>query len=350
MGYYTEADGLKFLLEKLWAEKKEQFPKDGYDFVEGFREIEKFLDDNYHDEVDIGAAVHGSGLVTKHGKSHVEMVIKYIYELLQCSSKELSGYEVFIILLATNFHDIGNITGREEHEQKIYEIMEEIGSKIHLDNPAKRMVVSIATAHSGFIGKHNKNRDTLSSLKEHEPLNGLYIRPVLLAALLRFADELADDHTRASKMREENIPDKNLIYHKYSKSLSPITFGGKTISFSYEIEHSDVTNKINKGSTELYLYDEIIHRLKKCLCELEYCRKYADGTINISTFNVRITIVPDGKFNPISERTFSLRLSGYPNIEYMKIENLLSPNDRHNFVSSGECLKQDIEKLITKRC
>jgi HD superfamily phosphodiesterase len=349
MQFYDESDGLKYMLEKRWIEKNGEFPKIGYNFVEKFRQIESFLNLNYHSEVVASAAAHGDGLLTDHGEDHINMVIDYIHKLLQCSNGELNGYEIFIILLAANFHDVGNIKGRDKHEQKIYDIMEEIGDNISLDIPAKRIVANIAIAHGGFRENDSESRDTLSDLNEVDFLNGKPIRSAMLAALLRFADELSDDNTRATKLKHDDIPKLNLIYHKYSKSLSPITFNGKTISFSFELSDCDVTDKIIKGDKEIYLYDEIINRLKKCLCELEYCRKYAEGIINISTLNIKITVTPKGKIKAIDGHTFSLRLAGYPNIGAMKIENYLSSDDSSKFISCGESLKRHLEDKFAVR-
>jgi hypothetical protein len=76
---------------------------------------------------------------------------------------------------------------------------------------------------------------------------------------------------------------------------------------------SSKTTKLKniKEIDEIYLYDEIINRLKKCIIELEYCRKYGHGFILLNGINASITV-----FYPKSNRKYSdnirLRLSGYP--------------------------------------
>ena len=70
-----------------------------------------------------------------------------------------------------------------------------------------------------------------------------------------------------------------------------------------------------------------MNRLKKCLKELEYCRKYAEGFIRITTLRVEINIMdPVIAHRPKKKTCFTLRLSGYPqslqgSIDSLEFEN-----------------------------
>jgi hypothetical protein len=142
---------------------------------------------------------------------------------------------------------------------------------------------------------------------------------------LRFADEISDDHTRANRFFNTvgKIPEKNKIFHEYSLSLSPITIEGNVVTFRYYIKVNNIHEKIQlEDGQRVYLYDKILEKLKKCLCELEYCRKYADGLISITTLNVELNIMPINGRNPIKTINFSLKLKGYPSIDSIDIESL----------------------------
>jgi hypothetical protein len=287
-----------------------------------------------HPNTVLGAAIHGDGLLTDHGVDHIQMVMRNAYLLLKDKFRRkltdnivdrLNGSEVFILLMATHLHDVGNIYGREEHERKIFDVISEIGDRWTLDTAETLVIEAIATAHGGHAGDDTQDKDTLCLLNREDYLGNIPIRPALLASILRFADELSDDNTRANRFLNNAgvVLDKNKIHHEYSCSLSPITITGNVVAYKYFIGIDKTHNKIPLGNGEnAYLYDEILKRLKKCLCELEYCRKYADGLISITTLNAIVNIMPEKRGRPVKTTEFNLRLRGYPTIDSIIIDSL----------------------------
>jgi len=345
MAHYEDYEGLKYIMEQKWDTHKDEFPSNKGDYVQHYKKIEDFLNEKFHPEVNIGAAASGD-VLTDHGADHVQMVIRYAFKLLENGKcEELKGYEIFILLLAIHFHDVGNISGRDKHESKIINIMNELGNIVLLDTVEKRFITDIAVAHGGIVYGSISDKDTLKLLQQSENCNGIKIRPAMLASILRFADELSDDNTRAKRF--VNIENKNNIYHEYSKSLSPITFSGKTIEFAFNIEYTLSIRKIPINDTEDYLYDEILRRLKKCMCELEYCRKYSEGFIDITNLSIEVNVLD--KENNIRRPKcfkFTLRLSGYPNINEIDIESLITEQSGIEY-RNGESLKKVIEDTTT---
>ena len=349
MSIYNENDGLKYVMEQRWENKQNnQFPYSNEEYIKKFCQIEDYLNENYHPDVNLGAAVSGDGLLTDHGIAHVKMVMEKANAIIGTRVEDLKGYEIFLLLVAIHFHDLGNITGRQDHEKKILEIMTGMKDVLPLDISEQEIVASIATAHGGFVDKTCDDKDTLKTIEHETFCNGISVRPSLLASILRFADELSDDFSRSKS--KVDIPDENRIYHEYSKSLEPLGFNGKTIVFTYRIPYCMVKEKLKKGNQELYLYDEIMIRLSKCLRELEYCRKYADGFIGINTLSVTIKISdPQNSLKECDKDSFRLSLSGYPDENSFKLENYIvgndcSDNQRKLKYSDGEELKNAIEK------
>lgn len=317
MGTYKEVDGLRYTMEQLQnSGEKDQFPTGKGDLVASFKYIEDYMNQNCHPNTTLGAALHGDGLLTDHGVEHVKMVIQNAGKLVgDMQYKRLNGYEIYLLLLAIHFHDVGNVCGRQEHEKKIDDIITALGDRLPLDTPEKVMVSGIATAHGGYADIDHTDKDTLRHLSLIDNCNGIIIRPALLGAILRFADELSDDSTRANRYLNATgqIPSENMIFHAYSAALSPIAFNGNTIAFKYYIPFEQAKNRI-PNDTGSFLYDEIIKRLSKCMQELEYCSKYSEGFIRISTLSVEIHIMnPVTTHRPMNTLKFSLRLSGYPN-------------------------------------
>ena len=336
--HYKESDGLKYLMEKRWDNASTQFPQNKGNFIDSFHYIENYMNEHYHKNVNIGAVVSDGNLLTDHGIEHIQMVIRNSYSILgERGTEKLNGYEIYILLLAIHFHDVGNIMGREDHEKKIDEIIEQLGEKIPLDVPEKIMVSEIAISHGGFVFSNPSDKDTIRLLKSEDSCNGIIIRPALLASILRLADELADDNTRANRYLDEQnlIPSSNAIFHEYSFCLSPLAFKGNVIEFTLFIPQEKSKSKI-PDENGCYLYDEIIKRLRKCLAELEYCKKYSDGMITITKLKIAINVMRlDLKHKKLKTIEFDLRLSGYPQADDTQFKSLEYP--------TGDELRRAIE-------
>jgi len=326
---YKESDELKYIMEKRWDDINNEFPKNKGNIIDSFYYIEAYMNEHYHPNINIGAVLSDGNLLTDHGVEHVQMVIKNLYAILgERGVKKLNGYEIYILLLATHFHDVGNITGRKDHEKKIDEIIERLGSSLPLDVPEKIMVSEIAVAHGGYVFENPVDRDTLRLLKSENNCNGITIRPALLASLLRLADELADDKTRANRYfgKQGIIPDGNKIFHEYSSCLDSLVFKGNVIEFDLYIPQDKSKIKIPNENGD-YLYDEVIRRLKKCLVELEYCKKYSEGFITITKLKITVNIMrSDIKHKKLKSFSFDLHLSGYPQSDQTQFQQLEFPD------------------------
>lgn len=343
---YSKDEILKYALQRKSKIKKE-FPSIGEDYIKLYAYIEEYLVKKVHNEILQGAILSGDGLLNDHGAEHVEMVIQRAGLILGDKINDLTGFEIFLLLLAIHFHDVGNIMGREKHEERIFEIMSQLGEALPLDTPTKKYIAQIAMAHGG---SYNGNKDTISCLQESEYLHGIRIRPSLLASILRFSDEISDDFTRASRfiLKNNQVPPGNKVFHEYSKCLQPAAVNGNTLILKYDLtrelaikETSKLDSSTEHGWRQIFLYDEILNRLTKCLCELEYCKKYSYGFINLSSILADITVHKENRLNPIYHDSIRLRLSGYPTSIYTDITQLCENKPK---VTSGEEMKKYLEK------
>ncbi len=333
---YAEKDGLKYWMEQKECSGKEgEFPRIpplGYDnYTHCFFAIEKYMNDAIHIHVVTGAAGAGSGMLNDHGPGHISMVQERAAALLGEKVQELKGYELFILLLAIHFHDVGNIYGRDAHEEKIEEILDHLGDRLPLDSPVKRLVTEIAVAHGG---NYNGDKDTLAYVSEREYIDGISIRAALLASLLRFADEMADDKTRTSALLLEMdaIPKENMAFHEYSRCLEPPVIEGDTVRLIYNILSSLVHNKVTKLNEDVFIYDEILSRIQKSLCELDYCKRYSEGFIRISALSIEINVISENGMKKLFHDSFRVRITGYPDKSNY---NLISCSDSQPRATSG---------------
>jgi len=289
--------------------------------------IAKHLEKHVHCEVEKGAifgplkegkcTVNQIPYLNKHGTDHVFTVISKASELLENSVCKITPYEGYLLLLAIQFHDVGIIFGRTEHEKKCREIIDSLGIIAGTDRPEKRVVIQIASVHGGLAS--NGGRDTISQLeKKPSDLMGQSIRMRLLAAILRLADELADDSKRASVdiLRLDQIPDASKIYHLYSQSLHSVMVEKTEIRLNFEIEEDTAIKQFMKDNIETFLLDEIYGRTLKVYSELLYCMRFMRPDFNIETVKVDIKIYPSRDLIDPIQITYPLEETGYPEVKY----------------------------------
>ena len=321
---YKRYDGLRyFFQDKVKSEEHYvrseyglgyEFPTITCDWLDKFSSFEKYIA-KYHQNVDLGIAVSGDGLLTDHGLEHINSVMRHSVDIM-FDPMLLTGYEMYILMYAIHFHDLGNITGRLKHEEKIGEIMGKMADDLSLSMMERQVIKSIAMAHGGYV---DGDKDTIKYVDRSYTYGGANIRPQVLAAILRFADEVSDDLCR-SDFDGIDIPDGNKIYHAYSKSLTPISIKGDTIKLTYSISYEQTQKKISGPKEDTYLYDEILSRLEKMMIELEYCRKYSEGMIRITTLDVEIHIFKGEDEIKDIIPPFRLTLQGYPDRNYVNLE------------------------------
>lgn len=273
--------------------------------------------------------------LNKHGKSHIVDVQKRACDLLKrFRNCRMSFYELYILMCAIVIHDIGNIHGRTGHEDDIEKILS-TEKYFHLipDANERRTICRIAKTHSGL---YEGSQDTISVLRETASLNNFVIRERLLAAILRFSDELADDYTRAEDdaINSGIINGASLIYHKYSEALHTVRIAKhKTdedidetevyeVRLNYSFDSNLAQEKFDKMGNEVYLIDEIYNRTIKMERERRYCMRFMRMYIPLERIYVNVEI--NDKNNSL--RTYPVKYvleeKGYPPVIYKTMEDI----------------------------
>lgn len=253
-----------------------------------------------HNSVNEGAAMNDGSFLTNHGNSHIATLIERASKLLNVekgleldrndSEFGLSPFELFLLLLSMHIHDAGNISGREKHEEKVKEIIDRLGAGVANQHELTWVYIfDIAKAHKGEI---------IDELPAEDYLHERKIRPQLLAAILKFSDELAENCFRADKLNLElnNIPEENLLFHIYADSLNSVVPESKlrTIHMRYFIKEKYLKEEyfIDKGKNKrIYLLDYVYKRTIKTNAERIYCMKFLRPLINIDVIKVTINIM-----------------------------------------------------------
>ena len=286
-------------------------PNPDVDYFGRFAALDKYMNDQIHDAVNTGAAATGSGWLTDHGSGHVATVIRRIDDLTHSNGRcNLSPYESYLILLAAHIHDVGNVSGRNDHEKRAKEILFQLESAyVGNDTVEKRMIYDIAMAHGGRVASDG-SRDTIGRLPHDRRIK-------MLAAILRFADELADDNTRTTRFVTQNVqtvaPDSS-VYHMYAGRLSPpqIDHHSATVTLTFELLEEHLTTRYNKDGAQVYLLDEILARTLKTHREQVYCAKFMTSNIISDRVDVHVLVCTANYADVVGTVAYALEQTGYP--------------------------------------
>lgn len=300
----------------------EIFPKPtGEGYIGRYESISKELCP-IHAEVEKGAIVecikrYNDGTLTydeivylnNHGLDHVNHVIDKATEILENLKCKLSPYEGYLLLTAIQFHDVGNFYGRGNHEKNCRKIMSTLGTVVGTDSPEKESIIDIAAAHSGNIAG---DKDKIGGLEPKSNLMGQPVRECFIAAVLRFADELADDRRRASRfvVESEELPEESKIFHAYSLSLHSVVLEDSAVNLSYALDHKTVQNKYTKNGGTVFLLDEIRARILKMHLERVYCMRFFEPGKRIERIRVKIDIYPDFDRNFVLDEEKKIKITG----------------------------------------
>ena len=209
--------------------------------------------------------------LTDHGPMHVRHVLNNVFKLLGAETRHFSPIEHYILGLSVLFHDVGNLHGRTDHNKRIARFYDHVRKENGFDQE-KSLVVQIAQAHTGKA--RNGSRNTLTDVPPLSHLNGEPIRAREIAAVVRFADELAEGPERTSEyMRAHNLyPRTSAVFHDYS-AATDIAIDGKNqrIAITYQLKI-----KTESGlEKELSRVKEFVNLARIRLAKMDMERRYA---------------------------------------------------------------------------
>ena len=216
--------------------------------------------------------------LTDHGPDHILNVQENALRLVPPSIENaLNAVELYLLGMSILFHDAGNIFGREDHRNNVARIYAQIRGSGDSLRRERTLIVRATRAHSG-TGIDGSN-DTLKDLDEIDHLYGHPIRLRELAAILRFADELAEGPQRTSDfMRHERLYDhSSLPYHEYASSTHILIDRiGQRIAVAYEIDVPASSLQESRENVLAKRLEFIFQRIIKMNQERQYARYYSD--------------------------------------------------------------------------
>lgn len=301
-----------------------------------------------HREVTATANRVDGGYLTDHGPDHIRKLISRISDLLSAGEGSISAYEAYLLLCAAQFHDVGNIFGRDRHEEKSLEIMDQNRSTLPPDTVERRLIYDIAKAHGG------DRKDKLRDMPRTYDVVSTTVRPQLLAAILKFADELAEDSERAARYSAEHgVLEGSEIFHEYALALQNVRIDGpsREVRFKFDIPRSKALRTFKKGSadnvSDVYLLDEIFKRTMKCHCERMYCSRFMRSVVDLTTVSVNIEVTTETGYEIVETIAYKLAETGYPDASGQDIYKICPDLSRWNdgVCLNGQALKNKLEPV-----
>ena len=217
--------------------------------------------------------------MTDHSAKHILDVLQNAGRLIGLRALEkpnptLSASDGYTLCLAILFHDAGMVYGRQGHQNRIAEVYKWVQGDTQRPIQEQPLLHRIAGSHTGLTdsGSH----DTIADVPPTMHFEGEPVRSQELAAILRFADELAEGPHRTSPFKREkgDLPSENEVYHDYAGITSAgIDRPDGRIILSYEIELDDTMTQRSQRFQRLL--DFTFQRVVKVDRERRYARSYS---------------------------------------------------------------------------
>jgi hypothetical protein len=358
---------------------------DDFEYHSKYNVFRSYLENGLHKEVTKQAIyneIKSEGDIDKviwlndHGPNHIKAVIERASQLLDNGKDDVQNFiyslnirEVFLLLNAIQVHDIGNFYGRHNHENRVLDAIKTGLTPILFDITEVKYINDIARVHGGKVKYKDgsKDKNTIRTIRKEIMSNGYPIRLQMLAAILRFADELAEEKQRADieSLEKGELPKGSEVFHAFSACIDSIIVNHhkNTVEVHLKIPKKYVTRTFGKLIFEgdekkvidVFLLDEIYSRILKMHYERIYCSKFWKGMVEIENIWVQIEFYKD--FNAKSETIDFEELHVHRDITFNLHDNYYPTEDGKNIFDhcpdliyddsskiTGETLKQRIER------
>lgn len=238
--------------------------------------------------------------LTDHTSKHIQDVLKNIDIILKDRYKVIDNMDLYLLGLMVLFHDTGNIFGRKRHSEydmiaRVYDSLLK-GDTRYIQE--RRVVVSSASAHSGVA--KDGSRHTLKDVPSKDSIDGYPVNPREMAALLRFADELAEGPQRTSQFMQEHglFNQSSKIFHEYANYAHvQIDRAGERIALTYNFPIKTSRKKLTSSEETSFrnLLAFTYHRVQKLDQERNYARHNSVHCTDFKRTTVAINIEKNGR-------------------------------------------------------
>ena len=245
--------------------------------------------------------------LSDHGPDHIADVMDNAQMLISNNFvvHGFSAIDLYVLALVILFHDVGNLFGRENHHVRIGLVFDWARGTAPEVRREKTLVIKAARAHTGTSSLGDRN--TLVEVDQSDHLYGRHVQLRNIAAVLRFADELAEGPQRTTDFFRTQIgySQDSKLFHKYAASANVAADRpNERIRLTYEIQLNDfASNEPAERRTELVAFlTFVLHRVAKLDEERRYARFYCPLLGAFKQTDVVINFADQGQILPIDVR------------------------------------------------
>ena len=237
---------------------------------------------------------------TDHSVAHSDRIIENLSLLTEglINNSQITPTEVFILLASAYLHDIGMLDERfnacDLEQIRIHH--HELTRKLVMDGTVKLGLELVPNEIIYLIALVSEaHRETNLGENEYDEFEygGTTIRPRLLAALLRLADELDIDHRRVDlqKIKIMNIPVESVFHWYLCYYVAGVSIKNGSIKISYQFpedckNYKEIVEPLIRGKIqEEYTLLETILWDYKCMVRMDnnYDMRLIPGLYRMST-------------------------------------------------------------------
>lgn len=227
-----------------------------------------------------------------HGPGHIDRVLDNLAALIgdePVSNAKLSALELALCMTAVAAHDIGVVNGRSGHARTSAEWLTRIAqeNKLLFDPHEIDVLTVVIICHSSSaqIEKECKHLPDKYQVGTHT------VRPRLLAALVRLADELDESYLRADSwlMGLLDLPESSRPYWRFCQCITGIDLGASLSSIKITVRFEpDVLASTSGRYSFLEFFSEKISKIN-------YERTKVSGYLLPAFCRTGLSIVLTGK-------------------------------------------------------
>jgi hypothetical protein len=239
---------------------------------------------------------------TDHGKPHIQSVIQTAGYLLAPrlkggSKSDLTTMDLFLLLAAIIWHDVGMVYGRSGHADRVLTLMESIRTLAFPCPTTQRLVNEIVRAHAGDRGLCVPKPDEDCAMGSIT----YQVYPRALAAVLKLADEVSENRSRISLALLPSVPEAQQIFWQYTRTVVSARPEPERerIVMTIELDTDAVLRRfpckeINgrcDGEGKISVLEYVLCRLEKMNNERIYCGTSLARYASIREIEARLTLV-----------------------------------------------------------
>jgi hypothetical protein len=241
-----------------------------------------------------------------HGRGHITRVLNNLDHLLGAKPLDLlDPYELFLAMMAILYHDIGLLRQRKGHEAGSKAFLEGDKNDAYVINAIDKEIIAAA------VVSHSSSRDIEEECRRFSPeeLIGEHrARPRVIAALVRLADELDEDHRRADAIlqRRLDLPEESAFFWLFCQRVRAVrpNLVAKRIDVNFALEATD-TEQFGPlpGGEMRHFVAFCAEKLAKINQERVYVNRFLPPELQYGTLHIDVKPLP-GHAKWISPRTF----------------------------------------------